>query len=34
MIADVTLDSIDIKPYILKYNTISHDWDMENIKFQ
>ncbi|WP_085065623.1 S1C family serine protease [Rickettsia peacockii] len=34
MIADVTLDSIDTKPYILKYNTISHDWDMENIKLQ
>ncbi|MEY4464352.1 MAG: hypothetical protein RLZZ81_1323 [Pseudomonadota bacterium] len=34
MIADVTLDSIDTKPYILKYNTVSHDWDMENIKLQ
>ncbi|WP_041405091.1 MULTISPECIES: S1C family serine protease [spotted fever group] len=34
MIADVTLDSIDTKPSILKYNTIAHDWDMENIKLQ
>ncbi|AAU03661.1 S1C family serine protease [Rickettsia typhi] len=34
MIADITLDSIDTKPYVLKYNTMSHDWDMENIKLQ
>lgn len=34
MIADITLDSIDTKPYILKYNTISYDWDMEDIKLQ
>lgn len=34
MIADITLDSIDTKPYILKHNTISSDWDMENIKLQ
>ncbi len=34
MIADVTLDSIYTKPYILKYNTISHDWGTENIKLQ
>lgn len=31
---DITLDSIDTKPYILKYNSISHEWDAENIKLQ
>lgn len=34
MTADITLDSIDTKPYILKYNNISHEWDMETIKLQ
>ncbi|MGX6959728.1 MAG: S1C family serine protease [Rickettsia endosymbiont of Pentastiridius leporinus] len=34
MTADITLDSIDTKPYILKYNSVSHEWDMENIKLQ
>lgn len=34
MRADITLDSIDTKPYILKYNNVSHEWDAENIKLQ
>ncbi|HJD55884.1 MAG TPA: S1C family serine protease [Rickettsia endosymbiont of Pyrocoelia pectoralis] len=34
MTADITLDSIDTKPYILKYNNVSYEWDMENIKLQ
>ena len=31
MITDITLDSIDTKPYILKYNNASYEWSMENI---
>ena len=34
MSADITLDSIDTKPYILKYNNVSYEWDAENIKLQ
>lgn len=34
MRADIALDSIDTKPYIFKYNNVSHEWDTENIKLQ
>ncbi|HJD65612.1 S1C family serine protease [Rickettsia bellii] len=34
MSADITLDSIDTKPYILKYNNVSYEWNTENIKLQ
>lgn len=34
MIADIVLDSIDTKPYILKYNSISNEWGTEDIELR
>ncbi|WP_341792767.1 MULTISPECIES: S1C family serine protease [unclassified Rickettsia] len=34
MIADIVLDSIDTKPYILKYNSISNEWSTEDIELR